>query len=136
MKGDFCCGLNNEGKPCRAMAKKDGTLCYWHDPRFADKIVQERSKGLEQIKVYFKNKKLQPAPYKLDSVEDVHATMARVVNDMRLGNLSPTVGTAIVGACRVILQAKSGTDGEETRKTMAELKDHIEKEKIRLMQRR
>lgn len=98
-----CKALNKAGKPCKAHAMSNG-FCYRHNPNIADEI--KRLASVKSGKAY---ERLQASgkDYKLDTLPDIQALLADIINDTRAGIISPRISNAITQNVELLLKLKA-----------------------------
>lgn len=102
-----CKGTNRNGKPCRAAATQSG-LCFFHS---------NPSKATELGRIGGRKNRHGSAcaddpPLLIESAKQVRDTVARLLNDVYLGKLSPRIAVGMASLLNLQLRAIEATAWE------------------------
>ena len=109
-----CLATRRDGAPCRAPAVPEGTLCWVHDPAWAERARAGRALGAVQAG---KLRRIEGQRRKLDSPRALAGFLSSLVHDLVEGRVEPdlvrTVAYALSVQCKIIDLARTA-DVEQT----------------------
>lgn len=99
MSAPRCTFVRSDGSQCKGSPKSGATLCFQHNPANAERVREIRSAGgLASTRGNRKTKAVLPEgtpDARLESVRDFLKLIEETLNQIRRGDLDPSVSTAM-----------------------------------------
>lgn len=110
MVSNQCPGMTKDGVPCSAQVLPGRTFCHWHDPERQDAAQASRRRGgLAKATKVRARKLLQQSA----GMSDVQAQLLLALEDVRNGELDPSVATAMATLARAIMAVAGAAQFED-----------------------
>jgi hypothetical protein len=118
-----CPGMTKDGAPCSAQVLSGRTFCHWHDPERRDAARESRRKGGQNRAAIARARKLLRMS---DGMADVQARLLLVYQQVHIGEVDPSVGTAMATIARALVAVAGVAQFEdqltEMRREIADLR--------------